>query len=331
MKEISFIRRHIEQWKRLESVVDRASEEHPERLADAYMEITSDLSFSQSHYPHSRITVYLNNLASALHHSLYGNRKEPASRIAAFWKTEVPRVMYASRKELSYSLLVFLVSAAIGCLSTLNDDLFPRLIMGDGYIDMTLDNISRGEPMAVYADRSPLSMFFLILINNVRASFVVFLLGLLSGFGTGAALFYNGVMIGTFQTFCFQQHVGMESLPAIWLHGTLEISALVVAGAAGFALGNGWLFPGTYPRGYAFRRGAMRGLKIAVGTVPFFILAAFIESFLTRHTGIPTVIRGSFILLSVLFVIFYYIYLPNQLRHEHSPKTPNPVLQGADI
>ncbi|MDR2042454.1 MAG: stage II sporulation protein M [Tannerella sp.] len=331
MKEISFIRQHIGKWKQLESVVDKASEEHPERLADAYMEITADLSFSRSHYPRSRITIYLNNLASALHHSLYKNRKESGSRIVAFWKTEVPRVMYASRKELRYSLLVFLVSAAIGCLSTLNDDLFPRLIMGNSYIDMTLTNIERGDPMGVYKNLPPVPMFFYILINNVRVSFVIFLFGLLSGFGTGTMLFYNGVMIGTFQTFCFQQHVGLESLLAVWLHGTLEISALVVAGAAGFALGNGWLFPGTYPRGYAFRQGAVRGLKIAVGTTPIFILAAFIESFLTRHTETPDVIRGGFILLSLAFVIYYYIYLPKQLSHESSSESQNPVLQSTDV
>ncbi|MDR1335756.1 MAG: stage II sporulation protein M [Tannerella sp.] len=313
MKEISFIRQHIEKWKKLESVVDKASTEHPERLADAYVEITADLSFSRSHYPHSRITVYLNNLASALHHALYRNRKERGSRLLSFWKTEIPRVMYDSRRELRYSFLVFAVSVAIGCLSTLNDDLFPRLIMGNGYIDMTLDNIERGDPMAVYKSMSPVPMFFYILINNVRVSFIVFLFGLLSGFGTGALLFYNGVMIGTFQTFCIQQHVGMESLLAIWLHGTLEISAVVIAGAAGFALGNGWLFPGTYPRGYAFRQGALRGLKIAVGTTPVFLVAAFIESFLTRHTETPDAVRGAFILFSLAFVVYYYVYLPGRV------------------
>jgi uncharacterized membrane protein SpoIIM required for sporulation len=331
MKEISFIRQHIEKWKKLESVVDRASEEHPERLADAYMEITADLSFSRSHYPRSRITLYLNNLASALHHSLYKNRKESGSRIIAFWKSEVPRVMYASRKELRYSFLVLLVSAAIGCLSTLNDDQFPRLIMGNSYIDMTMNNIERGDPMAVYKSMSPVPMFFYILMNNVQVSFVIFLFGLLSGFGTGAILFYNGVMIGTFQTFCFQQSVGLESLLSVWLHGALEISAVVVAGAAGFALGNGWLFPGTYPRGYAFRQGAVRGLKIAVGTTPFFLIAAFIESFLTRYSQIPDGIRGGFILLSLAFVIHYYIYLPKQLSHEPSSESQNPVLQSTDV
>lgn len=314
MKEISFIRQNINKWKNLESIVSTASTQDPGRLADAYTEITTDLSFSRSHYPRSRITVYLNNLASALHNELYKNKKESSSRIFRFWKTEVPLVMYDSRKELLYSFLVFLISAAIGCISTLNDDMFPRLIMGNAYMDMTMRNIAEGNPMGVYGDMSPLSMFFMITINNIRVSFVVFVLGLFTGFGTGFALFQNGVMIGAFQTFFFQQNLGVESMLAVWLHGTLEISAIIIAGAAGFALGNGWLFPKTFSRGYAFRRGAKRGLKIVIGTVPIFVIAGFIESFLTRHTWVPNIIRGIFILLCAAFVIYYYIYLPKRVN-----------------
>ena len=323
MKEISFIRQNIAKWKNLETVVDSSSTQDPGRLADAYTEITTDLSFSRSHYPRSRITIYLNNLASALHNALYKNKKETSSRILRFWTTEVPLVMYESRRELLYSFLVFILSAAIGCISTLNDELFPRLIMGNAYMDMTMRNIANGDPMGVYGHTSPLLMFFMITINNIQVSFVVFALGIFTGFGTGWALFRNGIMIGAFQTFFFQQNLGMESMLAVWLHGTLEISAIIIAGAAGFALGNGWLFPKTYSRGYAFRQGAKRGLKIVVGTTPVFIIAGFIESFLTRHTEMPNMIRGSFILLCAAFVIYYYIYLPKQVNDNAISKPQN--------
>jgi uncharacterized membrane protein SpoIIM required for sporulation len=94
------------------------------------------------------------------------------------------------------------------------------------------------------------------------------------------------------------------------LHGTIEISAIIVAGAAGIAIGNGWLFPGTYSRLYSFRRGAKRGLKIVMGTVPLFCVAGFIEGFMTRHTEWPDAVRLSIILLSAAFIIYYYVVLP---------------------
>jgi uncharacterized membrane protein SpoIIM required for sporulation len=146
-------------------------------------------------------------------------------------------------------------------------------------------------------------------------AFRTFVFGIFTGFGSGYILFYNGVMVGSFQTFFFQHQVGFESMLAIWLHGTFEISSFVIAGAAGFVFGNGWLFPGTYSRGYAFKQGAKRGLKIIIGLVPVFILAGFIESFLTRHTEYPNYIRLSIIILSFFSVIYYYIILPHLKHH----------------
>jgi uncharacterized membrane protein SpoIIM required for sporulation len=310
MKEVSFIRQNIDKWKSLESVADDVSAYSPGELADAYTEITSDLSFARSHYPDSRITLYLNSLASALHNQLYKNKKEKYSRIITFWTQEIPVAMYRSRKELLYSFITFIISVLIGVVSTLNDDSFVRLILGNSYVDMTLNNIENGNPMGVYGNESAVEMFFYIVYNNIRVSFIIFVFGLMTGFGTGLMLFYNGVMVGAFQTFFFQHGAGYESVLAIWLHGTFEISAIIIAGAAGFVMGNGFLFPGTYSRGYAFRQGAKRGLKIIVGLIPVFLTAGFIESYLTRHTEYPASLRLGIIIFSLLSVIFYYIILP---------------------
>ncbi|WP_300728735.1 stage II sporulation protein M [uncultured Bacteroides sp.] len=313
MKEITFIRSNIERWKETEKIVDEASRVSPDRLADAYTEVTSDLAFAQTHYPKSRITIYLNNLAFSLHHEIYRNKREKWSRIITFWTREVPRTMFDARKELFVSFLIFLSSIIIGAVSTYFDEEIPRLILGDGYVDMTLENIYNGEPMAVYNGGHELEMFLGITINNIMVSFMTFALGVLTSFGTGYMLFTNGIMVGAFQTFFYQHDLLMESVLAIWLHGTLEIWAIIVAGAAGLAIGNGWLFPGTYSRFESFRQGAKRGLKIIIGTVPIFILAGFIEGFITRHTELPDMLRLSIILLCLAFNIYYYIYLPFKL------------------
>lgn len=230
--------------------------------------------------------------------------------------------MWNARRELRLSFIIFLCSALVGMVSQLIDPEFSRLILGDRYVEMTIDNIEKGEPMAVY-DGSPEGFMFIgITVNNIYVSFVAFVMGLLTSFGTGFVLFQNGVMLGAFQTFFAQYGLLGQSALAIWLHGTLEISAIVVAGAAGLAMGNGWLFPGTYSRLYAFRRGAKRGLKIVIGTIPLFVMAGFIESFFTRHTGWPTGLRLTIILLSLAFIIYYYILLP-YLRHHGTNDTEN--------
>lgn len=237
------------------------------------------------------------------------------SRIVTYWTREVPLAMRDARRELLVSFIIFAVSALIGVVSATGDPDFVRLVLGNSYVDMTLNNIANGEPMAVYNGSSELPMFLGITLNNIMVSFNCFAMGLLTSFGTGYMLLNNGIMLGAFQTFFYQHGLLWESSLAIWLHGTLEIWAIIVAGAAGLALGNGWLFPGTYSRLESFKRGAKKGLKIVVGTIPVFVMAGFIEGFITRHTGLPDILRLGFILLSLSFILFYYIYLPDRKKH----------------
>ena len=259
MKEILFIRNNIEKWRAMEGMIDNVKFEMPDQLADAYTELTADLAFAQTHYPHSRITIYLNKLASALHNEIYRNKREKWSRLVTFWTQEVPDVMWKERKLLLLSFIIFMVSVLIGVVSTLGDESFPRLILGDGYMDMTLENIAKGEPMGVYGNEEEGGMFIGITLNNIMVSFNVFVSGVLTSFMSGFLLFRNGIMVGCFDTFFYQHGLLGESLLATMLHGTLELSAIIVAGAAGLAIGNGWLFPGTYSRLVSFQRGAKRG------------------------------------------------------------------------
>lgn len=315
MKKVQFIRGNIDKWREAEEIVDNARAQSPDILAGVYAELTSDLAFSRSHYPGSRITIYLNNLASALHNEIYRNKREKWSRIITFWTQEIPDVMWEARRLLLASFVIFMASVLIGVVSTLGDSGFPRVILGDYYVDMTIDNIKNGTPMAVYDSHAETSMFLGITINNIKVSFLTFVSGILTSVMPAFMLLQNGVMMGAFETFFFQHGLLGEALLATMLHGTIELSSIVVAGAAGLAIGNGWLFPGTYSRIVSFRRGAKRGLKIVVGTMPLFVAAGFIESFVTRHTDIGDGIRLMIILLSALFVVGYFVVLPMR-RHK---------------
>lgn len=314
MKEISFIRRNIEKWKAYQAIVDDATTTAPDMLADVYTDLTADLAFSQTNFPQSRITIYLNNMASALHRAIYRNKRERWSRLITFWTQEIPHTIYSARKELYISLLIFIISALLGSICTLGEPDTVRYVLGDGYVDMTLNNIDKGKPMDVYGSMGEELSFFAITINNIGVAFRCFAMGLFTSIASGLMLFFNGFMLGAFQTFFYQHHVLYQSILAIWLHGTLEITAIIVAGAGGIALGNSMIFPGTYPRLYSFMRGAKRGMKIAIGTVPVFCVAGFIESFITRHTEWPNALRLAIILTLLLWVIYYYVYLPYKIK-----------------
>jgi uncharacterized membrane protein SpoIIM required for sporulation len=124
------------------------------------------------------------------------------------------------------------------------------------------------------------------------------------------------LMLGSFEYYFFSKGVGAQSILVIWIHGTLEISSIIISGAAGLVLGNGLLFPKTYTRLQSFKRGAKDGMKMAIGIVPIFIVAAFFEGFVTRHTEMPIWLSIGILTSSLLFMVWYVILYPAKLSHD---------------
>ena len=249
-------------------MVDDMVSASPDEISEGYAEVMSDLSFAQTHFAGSRIEGYLNQLALALHHNVYRQHPGRWRHVLRFWTHEIPLAVYDSRKCLLASLAVFLLAWFIGVISALGDESFTELIMGEGYMDMTRRNIEAGIPMGVYGTQPSSTMFCAITLNNVRVAFLCFVLGVFTSIFPGVSLMFNGIMIGAFQTFFYQQHLLGDCLYATMLHGTLELSAIVIAGGAGIQLGNGWLFPGTYSRPRSFLMAARRAVRVLVSTVP---------------------------------------------------------------
>ncbi len=309
MREALFVKQNSGKWKSYE----QRQTNHPDEVAERFIDVTNDLAYAKTFYPESKTTAYLNGLASVLHQSIYKNKKEDTNRFITFWKFELPVLFYTYRRQLLYALIFFVVSGAIGVLSAKYDDGFVRLIMGDHYINMTNENIAKGDPFGVYKQQEPIFMFLRIAANNVYVSLLTFVSGIFLGIGPVFMLLRNGIMLGSFEYYFFSKSLGAESILVIWIHGTLEISAIVIAGAAGLVLGQGLLFPKTYPRLQAFRNSAKDGTKIAVGIVPIFIVAAFFEGFITRYTQMPLWLSISILGGSLAFILWYVVIYPLQL------------------
>ncbi|MCW5912112.1 MAG: stage II sporulation protein M [Cyclobacteriaceae bacterium] len=314
MRESSFVSRNKARWQEFEKALQNPQQTPPDKLAELFIQVTDDLSFSRTKYPQSRTTQYLNSLASKIHGEIYKNKKEEKNRFVLFWKEELPAVMVTVHKQLLYAFLIFVVAGMLGAVSVAHDETFVRLILGDGYVNMTLENIKKGNPTDVYATAGEMDMFFLITLNNIMVSIRVFVYGVFFSLGTGLYLFYNAIMVGTFIMFFYQENQLSQALPVIMLHGTIELTSIVIAAAAGFVMGNSILFPGTYSRVASFKMGAIKGLKITMGLVPFFILAGFIESFVTRYAFMHWSIKALVIGLSAMLMIYYFILYPIQLK-----------------
>jgi uncharacterized membrane protein SpoIIM required for sporulation len=308
MKEAVFVKRNAERWRSYEE----SETDDPDVLTSRFVALTDDLSYARTFYPGSSVLKYLNALTAQLHRTLYSNRKEDRGRIITFWKYELPYISFQARNQLLYAFLIFAVTILIGCVSAANDDTFVRLILGDGYVNQTLENIKNGDPLAIYKSSSSTDMFMAITVNNIRVAFMAFAAGIVFSAGTVFVLVQNGIMLGAFQYFFFERDLLLHSILKIWIHGTLEISAIVIAGAAGLVMGNSLLFPGTFSRLESFKVGAKKGLKLAIGLVPVFVAAGFLESFVTRLT-LPVWGSAAIIAVSAIFIIWYFVIYPRRL------------------
>ncbi len=332
MRETKFIQQNQEKWQEFEKLLENKQKD-PDKLNSLYIQITDDLSYSRTFYPNRSVRVYLNGLAQQLFYSLYGNKKGRKNMFTNFWKEDLPQVMYHYRKEFLIAFLVFALSVAIGALSSFMDPQFPAHILGESYVNMTNENIASGDPMKVYKSGNEIDDFLGITLNNLRVAFLTFIMGLFAAIGSIGILMSNGVMVGAFQWFFVEAGEFRESFLTIWVHGTLEISAIIIAGMAGLVMGKGLLFPGTYSRIQAFQVTARHGLKIFLGIAPIIITAGFIEAFLTRYTETPDIIRLALILLSLAFILGYFVWYPRRLakRGFKNPiKVPNLPADNVD-
>jgi uncharacterized membrane protein SpoIIM required for sporulation len=310
MREAAFLRQNQARWQQYQATPPAG----PDELAARFVALTDDLAYAQTYYPNSPTTTYLNSLAGALHQKLYRNKPEEKNRIWRFWALEVPLVVARHQRALAWAFGLFVLFTALGMLSAAQDGDFVRVVLGDDYVNQTLANIRKGDPMAVYKGQGEAVMFLGIAANNIMVALRTFAAGISLGIGTLYILFHNGVMLGSFQYFFYQHHVLKASLLTIWIHGTLEIPSIVLAGAAGFILGGGVLFPGTYSRREALARAARDAVKLALGLVPIIVAAAFLESFVTRHTEMPTALSLFIIGGSAAFMGWYFGWYPHVVK-----------------
>ena len=321
MREAAFVRQNKDKWTRFESMLQNKVTVPAEELSALYLQVTDDLSYAQTFYPHSNTLRYLNALAANAHQKIYKNKRESRNRFMTFFTEEFPTEFYNYQKQLLLAFVVFVIFAAVGAFSAASDGAFVRSIMGDAYVNMTLENIANEDPMAVYKQMGEMDMFLGITVNNIKVALYAFVFGIFLGLGTIFMIMQNAIMLGSFQYFFYEQGLFWESVRTIWIHGAIEISVIIVAACAGLVVGKSMLFPGTYTRLTSFVRGVKAGLKIVLSTVPFFIIAGFLEGFVTRHTEMPDWLALFIIISSFLFILFYYVYYPFVLHQKSSNDT----------
>ena len=228
MREVAFIKQNKAKWQSFEKAIFGGAKKNPDEMANLYIQLVNDLSYAQTFYAKSKTVVYLNYLTSQIFQRIYKTKRQETNRLVYFFKIEVPLIVFEYRRYVLYAFLLFFMAVGIGVVSAKYDDSFVRLILGDAYVNMTLDNIKDGNPLAVYKSGSDWGSFIGITMNNLYVGLRCYIYGVFLGVGTFIALLQNCIMLGSFQYFFYQQGVFWESVRGIWIHGSMEIFAIVI-------------------------------------------------------------------------------------------------------
>ena len=311
MREGLFIKKNKARWEKIQ----KGEHTDADDMAKDFVQLVDDLSYAKTFYPNSRVTQYINALASKIYLGIYQNRKEDKNRLLQFWKYDVPLTVYKHRKILLFTFFLFVLFYIVGFLTSQHDPGFIRQVLGDEYVDMTEKNIEEGNPFGVYQSGSAFFNWVGIMLNNIIVSFTYFVKGIALGVFSATSMIKEAMRVGSFHYMFFAKGYGLAFVLAVMIHGLLELSAIIIASAAGIVMGTSYLFPGKSSRLNAFRTGVKDGVKIVIGLVPVLVMAAFYEGFVTRYYKMPVAINILLLLSSGLFICWYFFIHPMALKN----------------
>jgi uncharacterized membrane protein SpoIIM required for sporulation len=316
---------HEADWKRLEGIVNRIerrgigalTEDDLLMLPLLYRATLSSLSVARETSLDRSLTNYLEALCTRAYFQLYGVPTSFWTQLKDFFARGWPQAVQALWRETLASFLLTVVAALAGFLIVTHDptlfySIFPDSLAGGRdpaasaqSLRDTLYNAKQGDNgLAVFATA--------LFTHNAQIAIFAFALGFAFAIPTALLIAYNGLMLGAFLAVFVAKGLGFEAAGWLTIHGTTEIFAIILSGAAGFRIGTAIAFPGREGRtDFAFAVGRQASVAMA-GTVVMLIVAGLLEG-IGRQTVQSDLYRYG-IGLAVLTGWLTYFYLP-RTRH----------------
>lgn len=320
MKQAQFEARYQPLWQRLEAQLDqlegfrwrRRGVELPADLPQLYRQLCHHYALSQARRYSPQLVELLHRLVLRGHQQLYTRRGTWLWRFMTFLGRDFPVSVRRHRGYFGVALALFLLPALLAGGYCVYDDSFIYSLMSDAEVSKMEqmyrpDNSRVGRTLERSAE-SDFAMFGFYIYNNIGIGFRTFAMGILAGIGTVFTLFYNGLVLGGVAGYL----TGLGYIDTFWPfvsgHSSLELTAIVISGAAGLMLGHGVICPGRYSRIDAIRRQASRAIPLVMGAGLMLLAAAFIEAFWSA-SYLPNGIKYVASLVLWITMILYFVYV----------------------
>ncbi|HEV2619001.1 MAG TPA: stage II sporulation protein M, partial [Acidobacteriaceae bacterium] len=272
-----WIERRRPHWDRLSALLAAAqahglrSLPHAElrEMAFLYRQVASDLSALRQDGSAPVLVSYLNQILGRAHNFLYSGHKNGLMIAVRFLWYDYPRLYRSLQPYVLTSLLLLLAGGLLGSLLTLARPQFMRTMLGPEMVQTIQHRQMWTQSVVSMAPQASSA----IMTNNLSVTFTTFAGGILAGLGTVYLIGFNGILLGVVGTACAQAHMSLSLWSFVAAHGSLELPAIVLSGAAGLRLGQGLLFPGGYSRRHAVAKAGQDAVKLMTGVVPMLVVA----------------------------------------------------------
>jgi uncharacterized membrane protein SpoIIM required for sporulation len=295
-----FIRRHRPMWSHAERLLDRIEREGLESLlekevlefGDIYRELSDNLVRARAEFSNPEMVEYLNALVGRGYAVIYRGRRHRFKAMLRFLRSGYPRLCRSRKLEIGFASVAFLAGMVFGGVAGLLDPESVQYMVEKQYASVTTSRYLQSKGSLTGPDEAAL-MMGVISTNNMRVAFAAFALGITMGVGTLAVLFYNGVMLASFSSMFVREGTGFELFGLLAPHGLIEMSAMILSGAAGLILGRALLAPGRRTRALALREDGPKALQMMAGSIPIILVAMVIESTFSKFQSVGAVPKSA--------------------------------------
>ena len=291
MKIHQFLSQRRPIWAELNAFVDTCAKTRMHQLpletfqagSLLYRQTVADLAYLRMRFPEHSALKELEALVGRAHSAIYQSRRSPKGSLRAFWTDAYPVSVRAAWKPILFAFLLFWVTAGLGFLGTLEIPSF-----GDYFVSPDMrEGLARGELWTQKVTKVAPSASSAIAQNNITVCLLGWGLGVTFGIGTLYILVFNGVMLGAVIAVCMQYGMHRAILLFVVAHGSLELPAIWISSGAGLLMAQALVLPGRFGRGVELRLKGNQSVQISVGTVPFLMVAALVEGFLSPSAAPP--------------------------------------------
>lgn len=325
LKSYRFRAEREDDWRRLETLLTKVGKGSPKALSDEellalpvlYRQALSSLSVARATSLDQSLVDYLESLSARAYFLVYGVRSSLFERLGGFFGHAWPMAAKALWRETLASFILTAIGVATAYFLTLHDPDWFSAFVPDGLAG------GRGPAASVESmratlydhggDHKGLSMFAASLFtHNSGVAIFAFALGFAFCLPTAMLMAYNGAMMGAFLAAFGMKGLGFEAGGWLIIHGATEISAVVLAGAAGLRIGWTLAFPGDLSRPAAMAQAGRQSATLMAGVVVMLFCAGILEG-VGRQ-----VIQNDFVRygvgLATLIAWPAYLYLPRRER-----------------